>query len=73
MELLDVGLEDVAMAVEHISEISCPPYQTVNLWIHIMEFGFDGLLSHLVMRPSVGYLIWMVVLGFVIARATKSK
>ncbi|XP_051142388.1 DNA repair protein RAD51 homolog 2 isoform X2 [Andrographis paniculata] len=28
MELLDMGLEEVALAVAHISEISCPPYQT---------------------------------------------
>ncbi|KAH6836555.1 DNA repair family protein [Perilla frutescens var. hirtella] len=28
MELLDVGLEEVMMAVGHISEIACPPYQT---------------------------------------------
>ncbi|KAL8516132.1 hypothetical protein ACS0TY_014704 [Phlomoides rotata] len=28
MELLDVGLEEVMLAVAHISEISCPPYQT---------------------------------------------
>ncbi|KAM7527869.1 hypothetical protein LguiB_031279 [Lonicera macranthoides] len=29
MELLDVGLATVTSAVAHISEISCPPYQTV--------------------------------------------
>lgn len=29
MELLDVGLEEVTRALTHISEISCPPYQTV--------------------------------------------
>ncbi|XP_047967795.1 DNA repair protein RAD51 homolog 2 isoform X1 [Salvia hispanica] len=28
MELMDVGLEEVMAAVGHISEISCPPYQT---------------------------------------------
>ncbi|KAL0390478.1 UNVERIFIED_CONTAM: DNA repair protein [Sesamum calycinum] len=28
MEVLDVGLEEVTRAVAHISEISCPPYQT---------------------------------------------
>ncbi|XP_073134197.1 DNA repair protein RAD51 homolog 2 isoform X2 [Henckelia pumila] len=28
MELLDVGLEEVTRALTHISEISCPPYQT---------------------------------------------
>lgn len=28
MELLDVGLEQVSMAVAHISEMSCPPFQT---------------------------------------------
>lgn len=30
MELLDVGLSDVASAVAHISEIASPPYQTVS-------------------------------------------
>ncbi|KAF3453191.1 hypothetical protein FNV43_RR05527 [Rhamnella rubrinervis] len=29
MQLLDVGLADVASAVARISEIACPPYQTV--------------------------------------------
>lgn len=35
MEFLDVGLAEVASAVAHISEIVCPPYQTVSikLWI----------------------------------------
>lgn len=33
MELLDVGLEEVMMAVGHISEIACPPYQTVSFWM----------------------------------------
>ncbi|KAL0436849.1 UNVERIFIED_CONTAM: DNA repair protein [Sesamum radiatum] len=28
MEVLDVGLEEVTSSVAHISEISCPPYQT---------------------------------------------
>ncbi|KAL6532639.1 DNA repair protein RAD51 [Orobanche hederae] len=28
MELLDVGLEEVILAVAHISEITCPHYQT---------------------------------------------
>lgn len=31
MELLDVGLSEVAYAVAYISEITCPPYQTVSL------------------------------------------
>lgn len=31
MELLDVDLAVVASAVAHISEITCPPYQTVSL------------------------------------------
>lgn len=29
MELLDVGLSEVASAVAYISEITCPPYQTM--------------------------------------------
>lgn len=33
MELLDVGLSEVASAIAHISEITCPPYQTaLSLW-----------------------------------------
>ena len=31
MELLDVGLAQVTSAVAHISEIVCPPYQTVSV------------------------------------------
>lgn len=30
MELLDVGLDDITSAVEHISEIACPPFRTVS-------------------------------------------
>lgn len=30
MELLDVGLDDITSAVEHISEIACPPFHTVS-------------------------------------------
>lgn len=37
MELMDVGLEEVMMAVGRISEIACPPYQTVSLWMN--NFG----------------------------------
>jgi hypothetical protein len=36
MEFLDVGLAEVTSAVAHISEIVCPPYQTVSImkpWI----------------------------------------
>uniref|UniRef100_M1CDS1 DNA repair protein RAD51 homolog 2 n=1 Tax=Solanum tuberosum TaxID=4113 RepID=M1CDS1_SOLTU len=31
MELLDVDLAVVTSAVAHISEITCPPYQTVRV------------------------------------------
>ncbi len=31
MELLDVGLAEVTSAVAHISQIACPPYQTVSI------------------------------------------
>lgn len=30
MELLDVGMAEVTTAVALISEIACPPYQTVR-------------------------------------------
>uniref|UniRef100_A0A166CX64 RecA family profile 1 domain-containing protein n=1 Tax=Daucus carota subsp. sativus TaxID=79200 RepID=A0A166CX64_DAUCS len=33
MELLDIGLSEVVSAIAHISEITCPPYQTaLSLW-----------------------------------------
>lgn len=35
MELLDVGLKEVISAVARISEIVCPPYQTVSVFPHI--------------------------------------
>lgn len=39
MELMDVGLEEVMVAVAHISEIACPPYQTVSLWVKSKAIG----------------------------------
>lgn len=45
MELLDVGLEEVMLAVAHISEISCPPYQMVSVWMKILEFA-DSLFNN---------------------------
>lgn len=38
MELLDVGLAQVTSAVAHISEIVCPPYQTVSVKIFVFLF-----------------------------------
>ncbi|XP_012838187.1 PREDICTED: DNA repair protein RAD51 homolog 2-like [Erythranthe guttata] len=47
MELLDVGLEEVIVAVAHISEIACPPNQTVTvLWMKFWECDFDSCFSH---------------------------
>lgn len=37
MELLDVGLSEVASAVAHISEITCPPYQTVSFLTPVLS------------------------------------
>ncbi|RWR95536.1 AAA+ ATPase domain-containing protein [Cinnamomum micranthum f. kanehirae] len=46
MELLDVGLDDITSAVEHISEIACPPFRTALL---LMEDHVQNahLIGHL--------------------------
>lgn len=35
MELLDVGMAEVTSALTHISEVVCPPYQTVYIHAHL--------------------------------------
>lgn len=50
MELLDVGLSEVASAIAHISEITCPPYQTVRLLPLLSPLTFY-------MRDKVMYIL----------------
>ncbi|KAG7010599.1 DNA repair protein RAD51-like 2 [Cucurbita argyrosperma subsp. argyrosperma] len=38
MELLDVGLSEVASAVAHISEVASPPYQTVSIQLILFNW-----------------------------------
>lgn len=49
MELLDVGLAEVASAVAQISEIACPPYQTALLLMQ-QRFQNENLSGHLSTR-----------------------
>lgn len=44
MEVLDVGLAEVTSAIARISEITCPPYQTVRIETLIFSFGGFSLL-----------------------------
>ncbi|CAI9776724.1 unnamed protein product [Fraxinus pennsylvanica] len=49
MELLDVGLAEVTLALAHISEVSCPPYQTaLSLLEHRIQNEY--LAGHLPTR-----------------------
>lgn len=43
MEVLDVSLAEVTSAIARISEITCPPYQTVR--IETLIFNFGGFFS----------------------------
>ncbi|KAI4322203.1 hypothetical protein L6164_021920 [Bauhinia variegata] len=49
MELLDVGLADVSRAVAHISEVVCPPCQTV-LFLMEQRVRNESLAGHLPTR-----------------------
>lgn len=56
MQLLDVGLAEVASAVARISEIACPPYQTVSNGAYNSSFFFSLFF---LMKIFVGFLeLW---------------